>query len=81
MYATDATRRWTIAVMAVALLATATPAVGQQNPEGTSGHTSGQSTLSTDSRLCFLTRIGTQFVRCDNLTGAGAPAPAWVPES
>jgi hypothetical protein len=26
-----------------------------------------------------LSRIGTQFVRGDNLTGAALPAPAWVP--
>lgn len=29
---------------------------------------------------CPLTRIGTQFVRCDDLTGAGVPAPFWIPE-
>jgi hypothetical protein len=29
---------------------------------------------------CPLTRIGDQFVRCDNLTGAGVAAPSWVPE-
>jgi hypothetical protein len=29
---------------------------------------------------CPLSRIGTQFVRCDYLTGAGVPAPAFVPE-
>jgi hypothetical protein len=29
---------------------------------------------------CPLRRIGTQFVRCDNLTGAGVPAPNWIPE-
>jgi hypothetical protein len=29
---------------------------------------------------CPLTRIGTQLVRCDYLTGAGVPAPAFVPE-
>jgi len=29
---------------------------------------------------CPLTRIGTQLVRCDNLTGAGAEAPYWIPE-
>lgn len=29
---------------------------------------------------CLLTRIGTQLVRCDNLTGAGVPAPFWIPE-
>jgi hypothetical protein len=29
---------------------------------------------------CPLRRIGTQFVRCDNLTGAGVRAPSWIPE-
>lgn len=28
---------------------------------------------------CALERVGTQFVRCDNLTGAGAPAPTYIP--
>jgi len=27
---------------------------------------------------CWLTRVGTQFVRCDNLTGDAVPAPRWV---
>jgi len=30
---------------------------------------------------CPLTRLGDQFVRCDNLTGAGVPAPWFVPEA
>ena len=29
---------------------------------------------------CFLTRVGTQYVRCDINTGNGVPAPAWVAE-
>jgi hypothetical protein len=29
---------------------------------------------------CPLSRIGTQLVRGDNLTGAGVTAPEWVPE-
>ncbi|WP_173923801.1 hypothetical protein [Agromyces sp. Marseille-P2726] len=29
---------------------------------------------------CPLTRIDTQYVRCDDLTGAGVPAPSWIPE-
>ena len=29
---------------------------------------------------CPLTRVGDQLVRCDDLTGAGVPAPPWVPE-
>lgn len=30
--------------------------------------------------VCPLERIADQFVRCDNLTGAGVPAPSFVPE-
>jgi hypothetical protein len=29
---------------------------------------------------CQLSRIDTQLVRCDDLTGGGVPAPVWVPE-
>jgi len=29
---------------------------------------------------CQLERIGSQLVRCDNLTGAGVEAPFWIPE-
>jgi len=29
--------------------------------------------------VCPLRRVGDQFVRCDNLTGAGVPAPTWIP--
>jgi hypothetical protein len=36
--------------------------------------------LSSDERNCPLSRIGTQLVRCDDLTGGGVPAPVWVPE-
>lgn len=36
---------------------------------------------STSARTgCSLERIGTQLVRCDNRTGAGASAPLSVPE-
>lgn len=30
-------------------------------------------------RNCLLSRIDTQLIRCDNLTGAGVPAPVGVP--
>ena len=33
-----------------------------------------------DEGRCPLRRVGTQFVRCDNLTGNGVAAPAWVLE-
>ena len=29
---------------------------------------------------CLLQRVGTQFVRCDDLTGNGVTAPAYLPE-
>lgn len=32
------------------------------------------------STSCPLTRVGTQFVKCDDLTGNGVSAPGWVPE-
>lgn len=35
---------------------------------------------SLGSYNCLLMRVGDQYVRCDNLTGAGVPAPTWIPE-
>ena len=32
------------------------------------------------THFCALQRVGSQFVACDNLTGNGVPAPAWVDE-
>jgi hypothetical protein len=32
------------------------------------------------SDRCSLQRVGTQFVRCDDLTGNGVPAPSFIPE-
>ena len=29
---------------------------------------------------CFLQRVGTQYVRCDDNTGNGVPAAAWIPQ-
>ena len=36
--------------------------------------------FSSHDRNCPLSRIDTQLVRCDNLTGAGVTAPAYVSE-
>lgn len=33
-----------------------------------------------DTDGCFLARVGTQYVWCDDNTGNGVPAPGWVPE-
>jgi hypothetical protein len=37
-------------------------------------------TFSDSSWRCPLLRIDRQLVRCDNLTGAGVPAPLFIPE-
>ena len=29
---------------------------------------------------CLLERVGRQYVSCDDNTGNGLPAPAWIPE-
>ena len=63
------------AALLLAFLAPA-PAIARQDP-GTLG---GMVPVMT-GQYCPLTRIGTQFVRCDTLTGNGSPAPSWVPES
>ena len=33
-----------------------------------------------DGDRCPLARVDDQYVACDNLTGNGVQAPAWVPE-
>ncbi|TQJ36361.1 hypothetical protein [Arthrobacter sp. SLBN-122] len=50
-------------------------ALGTPGPAGSLNEAPGPSFLS-----CPLERIGTQLVRCDNLTGAGVEAPFWIPE-
>ena len=32
------------------------------------------------SQPCSLERVELQYVRCDNLTGAGVTAPRWLPQ-
>ena len=61
------------AVLVVAGLA-AGPASARQDP-GTPIPT------AEHVRACPLQRIGTQFVRCDNLTGNGVAAPGWIPRA
>jgi hypothetical protein len=62
--------------IAVILLSAAAPA-GAFNQ---SGQVRSASISMLGAGNCPLERVGTQFVRCDNLTGAGVPAPSWVPE-
>lgn len=54
----------------------ATPAEARPDP----GPQQTPTTSVHNPPRCPLERIGTQFVRCDSLTGAGVPAPEWVPE-
>ena len=72
-----ALRPVSIAIAALLMAVTVpAPANARQDP----GTLEGTVTVVTNHQ-CKQTRIGTQFVRCDALTGAGATAPSWVPES
>ncbi|MDJ0314601.1 hypothetical protein [Arthrobacter sp. H35-D1] len=72
-----ALRPASIAIAAV-LMAVTVPAPANARPDP--GTLEGTVTVVTNHH-CKQTRIGTQFVRCDALTGAGTAAPSWVPES
>ena len=54
----------------------AAPATARQD----AGPPVGATTTATMPGGCPLERVGTQFVRCDDLTGNGVPAPGFVPE-
>ena len=62
-----------IATTILAIGLGALPAAARQD-QGTA-----ESTATTTS-FCALQRVGAQFVACDELTGNGVPAPAWVDE-
>lgn len=70
--------RWTAAAAAVLFvtIAVPAPAVARLDPG-----TSGGPVQVLPEHHCPLTRIDQQFVRCGALTGAGVPAPSWVPAS
>ena len=61
-----------VAAVIVMLLAAA-PASARQDSGALSLTSKGENVSD-----CSLERLGTQFVRCDDLTGNGVPAPAWV---
>ena len=69
--------RWSTAAAAAALLAAfaAAPAAARPDPGPPS-----TSQFPSNSAECPLSRIGTQLVRCDYLTGGGVTAPVWIPE-
>ena len=62
------------ALTALALGTAAGPAAARQDP----GPMATQVGHVDDA--CLLQRVGTEYVRCDDNTGNGVPAPAWVPE-
>jgi hypothetical protein len=76
MNRTQLLARCSAAAAAATIIAglTATPAAARPDP----GDLNSPRFSSYDS--CELNRIGTQLVRCDNLTGGGVAAPLWVPE-
>ena len=63
--------------IAVIVVSVAGPADARQDP----GTPNPSASTIQPTRHCPLTRVGTQFVRCDDLTGAGVAASPWVPES
>lgn len=75
MRTTTATTATLVASVA-ALLAgiAAAPAAALPDPPQLTGY------VASVDGPCGLERVGTQFVRCDDLTGAGVPAPGYVPE-
>ncbi|WP_438855531.1 hypothetical protein [Agromyces sp. M3QZ16-3] len=70
-----------LVVSAAALLSalTAAPAIARPEPAPEPTPTVVSVQVADDDR-CPLRRVGTQFVRCDDLTGAGVPAPSWIPQ-
>jgi hypothetical protein len=79
MYSTKRTTSITTVVLSGLLVlgTSASPAAARQDPGQVSTKTE-QLTPRAEGASCPLRRVGTQFVRCDNLTGNGVPAPAWV---
>jgi hypothetical protein len=74
-------RRWRIATAAAILTvlagSVAVPAAVARpvDPDGVPRH---RITVSESLLTCPLRRIDRQLVRCDNLTGAGVPAPLFI---
>ena len=69
-------RRMTVVATTAALVAAAqVPATAAPDP-GEPRHPG----VTASANNCSLTRVEQQFVRSDYLTGAGVPAPLWIPE-
>ncbi len=65
-----------IAATALVVVFGTVPAAARQDPR--TGFPEHQATPTT--YFCAIQRVDTQLVGCDNLTGNGVPAPAWVDE-
>ena len=77
MYTANAIRTSAFVAIAGALLAFTAAASASARPESPPEPPTVQ---SVQLGQCPLERIDDQFVRCDDLTGAGVPAPSWIPE-
>jgi hypothetical protein len=69
-----------IRVIAVVVASTGLVAIGTAGTASARPEPAPPAAVVSDPGLCPLTRVGDQFTRCDDLTGAGVPAPAWIPE-
>ncbi len=85
---TATTKATAIATVTIAIIAFtsassafALPYPGEPGASPTALQTDAPCGVATTSGDRLLRRIGTQFVRGDDLTGAGVPAPAWVTEA
>lgn len=69
--------RWTASVLCAIFIVggSAAPVAAAEHPGSPT-----QSQPSLGSGNCLLMRVGDQYVRCDNFTGAGVPAASWIPE-
>jgi len=69
--------RWTVALVCAALagLAGAPTAAARLDDSNL------RRVPATSVTGCPLERLADQFVRCDNLTGGGVPAPSFVPQA
>jgi hypothetical protein len=73
------TRRGILATCSTFLLAAAAVVPAAARPDGGPLRQPAES-FQAPFVHCPLERVGTQLVRCDNLTGAGVAAAPWVPE-
>jgi hypothetical protein len=76
MYRTTTRGSAALAGLLLSVLAVAAPASASDDP----GPAVPPASTTTDGGGCWLERVGTQLVRCDDLTGAGATAPTFIPE-